>query len=60
MLIGPEGTSFFEDGKIRPFDREEMNACRGKSRGYTQGFESATREKSTAETIAFFRQAFGQ
>lgn len=60
LLIGPGGTSFFEDGKIRPFDREELNACLGKSRGYSQGYQASTRDQSTAETIAFFRQAFGQ
>jgi dienelactone hydrolase len=60
LLLGQGGPSFFEDGKTRPFDREEMSACTGRSRGYTQGFQSSTRDTSTADAIAFFRQAFGQ
>ncbi|MBM3582820.1 MAG: hypothetical protein FJX37_12750 [Alphaproteobacteria bacterium] len=59
-LIGQGGPGFFDKGGERPFNPEEWGACLRNSKGYTQGFQSATREKSTADAIAFIRQAFGQ
>jgi dienelactone hydrolase len=59
-LIGQGGPGFFDKGGERPFNQEEWGACLRNSKGYTQGYQSATRDKSTADAIAFIRQAFGQ
>jgi dienelactone hydrolase len=60
LLIGQGGNLAFDGGKVRSLDGGELGACLRQSRGYTQGFQPLTRDKSTADAIAFFRQAFGR
>lgn len=59
LLIGAGETRLLDKGTERPFNRDEWSACQRQSKGYTQGFQPATRDKSTRDAIAFMRRALG-
>src|SRR5206468_1307722 len=57
MLVGEVRVRLLINGDEKGFDRGLWERCSIESRGYTISFNSRTRAKSLADTIAFLRKS---
>jgi dienelactone hydrolase len=53
ILFGERGVTFLVEGGEKPFDPGFLATCMGEGRGYTMAYDPSTRDRSTADALAF-------
>lgn len=57
ILLERTGAAHLIGGEARPFDPHVMEQCTRTAQGYSMGFDSALRDQSAADAIAFLKRA---